>query len=196
MTGLFNATATAVALSILSACADRYQEEKLSLEERELPQGIVEDFELVYSESVRPLKILQSDTTRVVAVLRAKRNENYENRSFPFQLFPKGIHMTFYDDQQLPTDIFADTAFYYPRTGIIDLRSQVKVITYDKKILKTAQLYWSRDHNWVFTERDFEFENPEEGTLMTGTGMEFMRDFSALEAMRTKGIVSLSETEN
>ena len=52
------------------------------------------------------------------------------------------------------------------------------------------------DAYWIFTEEPFEFENPEEGTIMTGEGMEFSRDFSSLQAMKTRGILQISESEN
>jgi len=31
---------------------------------------------------------------------------------------------------------------------------------------------------------------------MTGEGMEFSRDFSSLQAMKTRGILQISESEN
>ena len=189
------ATAFVVAMLFI-ACNEEFKQASLTEAEKKLPQGVVENLEMLYTESVRPLSVLQSDSTRVVAILRADRNENYENRMFPYQLFPEGLHLTFFDDDNQPTEIFADSAIYYSLTGIVDLRGNVRINTHDHKELTTSQLYWSRSRNWIFTEEPFEFENPEEGTKMTGEGMEFSRDFSSLQAMKTRGILQISESEN
>ena len=193
----FKAVATTLVVAMLFiACGEPYKPSELTASEKALPQGVVENLELSYTESVRPLSILQSDTTRVVAVLRANRNENFENRAFPYQFFPDGFHLTFYDEQQLPTDIYADTAYYYSSTGLVYLIGNVRILTHDQKKLTTKQLYWSQSRNWVFTEHPFEFINPTEGTIMNGEGMEFSRDFTTFQAMKTRGIYELSESDN
>lgn len=193
----FKAVATTLVVATLFiGCSEPYKPSELTASEKALPQGVVENLELSYTESVRPLSILQSDTTRVVAVLRANRNENFENRAFPYQFFPDGFHLTFYDEQQLPTDIYADTAYYYTSTGLVDLIGNVRILTHDQKKLTTKQLYWSQSRNWVFTEQPFEFINPTEGTIMNGEGMEFSRDFTTFQAMKTRGIYELSESDN
>ena len=178
------------------ACNEEFKQVNLTEAEKKLPQGVVKNLEMFYTESIRPLSMRQSDSTRVVAILSADLNENYENRMFPFQLFPKGLHLTFFDEDNQPTNIFADSAIYYSLTGIVDLRGNVRVKTHDDKELTTSQLYWSRFRNWIFTEEVFEFQNPEEGTIMTGEGMEFSRDFSSLQAMKTRGILQISESED
>lgn len=189
----FQATAFAVACVLLS-CTDSFQNPELSSEERRLPAAISENLKLYYTESVRPIDLIESDSTRIVAVLESKRNENYENRAFRFQRFPEGIEITLYNDQDQPTEVVADSALYYLETGILNLMGDVKVYSFDGKRLFTDQLYWDRELAWVYSESNFRYENPEEKTEMTGKGMQFSRDFSTFEALQTSGVLELSET--
>jgi Protein of unknown function (DUF1239). len=192
---IFNkAAALAVAL-LFYGCSESFKRPELSAEERRLPAAISENLKLYYTESVRPLSLIESDTTRVVSILESKRNENYENRAFRFQRFPEGLEITLYNEFSEPTLVIADSALYYLDTGILNLMGNVQVYSFDDKKLFTDQLYWDRELSWVFSERAFTYENPEEGTLMKGTGMQFSRDFTTFEALKTSGILELSETE-
>lgn len=192
---LYNqAAALAVAL-VLLGCTESFKRPELTVEERRLPAAISENLKLYYTEAVRPLSLIESDTTRVVAILESTRNENYENRAFRFQRFPQGIEITLFNESSQPTQVIADSALYYLDTGMLNLMGNVKVYSFDDKKLFTDQLYWDRELSWVFSERAFTFENPEEGTLMKGTGMQFSRDFSTFEALKTSGVLELSETE-
>lgn len=193
-TYLNQATALAVALMLLG-CTDSFKRPELSIEERRLPAGISEQLRMYYTEAVRPLSIVESDSTRVVAILESVLNENYENRNFRFQRFPKGIEITLYNELNEPTRVIADSALYYLDTGMLNLMGNVKVFSFDQKKLYTDQLFWDRERSWVFSERPFTYENPEEGTLMKGTGMQFSRDFSTFEALKTSGVLELSESQ-
>ena len=144
LTQLYNqAAAIAVAL-VLLGCTESFKRPELTVEERRLPAAISENLKLYYTESVRPLSLIESDTTRVVAILESTRNENYENRAFRFQWFPQGIEITLYNELSQPTQVIADSALYYLDTGMLNLMGNVKVYSFDDKKLFTDQLYWDR----------------------------------------------------
>ena len=63
------ATVFVVAMLFI-ACNEEFKQASLTEAEKKLPQGVVENLEMLYTESVRPLSVLQSDSTRVVAILR------------------------------------------------------------------------------------------------------------------------------
>ena len=108
LTQLYNqAAAIAVAL-VLLGCTESFKRPELTVEERRLPAAISENLKLYYTESVRPLSLIESDTTRVVAILESTRNENYENSAFRFQRFPQGIEITLYNELSQPTQVIAD----------------------------------------------------------------------------------------
>jgi hypothetical protein len=78
---------------------------------------------------------------------------------------------------------------------LIDLQGNVVIESHDGKKLETPQLYWNRGDNWIFTENDFVYTNPEDGTIMNGEGMDFNRDFTFFNAHKTYGLMTISETE-
>ncbi len=68
--------------------------------------------------------------------------------------------------------------------------------THDGKRLVADQLYWDRTNDWIFTEGRFTLSNPEEGTLLNGTGMDFNREFSYFNAHQTGGQMEVPEEED
>ena len=64
------------------------------------------------------------------------------------------------------------------------------------KRLEADQLFWDRNNDWIFTEGRFTLTNPEEGTLLNGTGMDFNRDFSYFNAHQTGGQMEVPEEED
>ena len=122
-------------------------------------------------------------------------NENYNNLAFKHQVFPEGLQVDFYDDDNKKSIIKADYGIIYSDTNLIDLQGNVVIESHDGKKLETPQLYWNRGDNWIFTENDFVYTNPEDGTIMNGEGMDFNRDFTFFNAHKTYGLMTISETE-
>ena len=98
-----------------------------------------------------------------------------------------------YDDQGRMSVIEADSAIIYDQTNLVDLRGNVRMETFDGKILQAEQLFWDRSLEWIFTEQRFTLTNPEEGTVLSGSGMDFNRDFTYFNAHKTGGEMLVKE---
>lgn len=157
------------------------------------PQGVARHFTLTYTEAVKELSTKDSSETRVVAVLKSPLNKDFDNLRFRYKEFPEGLQLDFYDDKNQKSVITADYAIIYSQTGIIDLQGNVVIETHDGKKLETPQLYWDRANKWIFTEKEFTYTNPEDGTLMDGEGMDFNREFTFFNAHKTFGLMSIKE---
>ena len=177
------------------ACKDNYKRVGEEAATKIFPEGIAKNFTLTYSETLRELSSKDSSITRVIAVLKSPLNENYENLSFRHQIFPEGLQVDFYDKDNQKSIIRADYGIIYSNTNLIDLQGNVVIETHDGKKLETPQLYWDRSESWIFTEKNFVYTNPEEGTIMNGEGMDFNRDFTILKAQKTLGLISIPENE-
>ncbi|MDE3742891.1 LPS export ABC transporter periplasmic protein LptC [Maribacter polysaccharolyticus] len=178
------------------SCADNYErvgEEALPLV---FPQGIAENFSFRYSEAKEDMGNGDVDTTKVISVLSGPITENYENLEFPYRTFPKGISVDIFDEDNNRNKITADYCIRYSSTGLIDLRGNVVLETHDGKKLETPRLYYDQSNNWAFTEEEFKYTNPEEGTVMDGEGMDFNRDFTFLNAHKTYGLMTIKEELN
>ena len=193
---IIKSIATVFTVAILFiACKDNYKRVGEEATATIYPQGIAKNFTLTYSETIKELSNKDSSRTRVIAVLKSPLNEDYENLSFKHRIFPEGLQVDFYDDDNKKSVIKADYGIIYSDTNVIDLQGNVILESHDGKKLETPQLYWNRSDNWIFTEKTFVFTNPEDGTIMNGEGMDFNRDFTLFNAHKTYGLVTISEEE-
>ena len=189
------AMATAMAMFVY-ACEDRYQRVGDEAAARIFPQGISRDFTLTYTETLSELNTEDSSATRVIAILRSPVSEDYTNLPFQYRTFPEGLEVEHFDEQGRKSTIEADYAIIYAQTNLVDLQGNVVMETFDGKRLEADQLYWDRSSEWIFTEGRFALTNPEEGTELNGTGMDFNRDFSYFNAHKTGGRMEVPDEED
>ena len=83
----------------------------------------------------------------------------YLSISITYSEFPKGLKVTFYDDNGKENKVFADYGIFYKSTKIVDLKKNVKLISNDGSELFTQQLFWDAENEWLFTEEQFTFKN-------------------------------------
>lgn len=188
------ATAIAAVILLLS-CKDDYKRVGKEAVNTLIPQGVVQNFTLTYTETVKEMTLQDSAKSRVIAILTSPLTEDFNNQNFKFHTFPQGLKVDFFDENQQKSVVTADYGIVYSQTNLIDLRGNVVIHTHDGKTLETPQLFLDRTDNWIFTEADFTYTNPEEGTIMDGEGMDFNKDFSFFKAHKTYGLMTLQEKE-
>lgn len=174
-------------------CGDNYQRVGEEAAVRIFPQGVAKDFTLTYTETRKELSTKDSSASRIIAILESPLNENYDNLGFKHQIFPNGLQVDFFDEANRKSIIKADYGIIYSQTNIIDLQGNVVIESHDGKKLETTQLYWDRANKWIFTENEFTYTNPEDGTVMDGEGMDFNRDFTFFNAHKTFGLMTIKE---
>ena len=132
----------------LLSCEDNFQEIQNINSKNILPIGITENLKLIYTDSAKVKAILYSDL-----------NKDFTNQSFPYSEFPEGVKITFYDNDLNETIVTSDYAITYNKTNIVNLIGNVVIINFDGSELKTKQLYWDPEQEWLFTEEKFSFKN-------------------------------------
>ena len=190
----FERIAIVIAVAILFfGCQDTYERVGEEAKKEVIPQGIARNFKLTYTEA--PDKVNSEDTkeTRVIAILTSPLSEDYDNQDFKYRTFPDGLVLEFFDESQNKSIIKADYAIIYSLTNVIDLRGNVVIETHDGKKLEAPQLYWDRGNDWIFTQENFKYTNPQDGTVMDGEGMDFNREFTYFNAHRTYGLMTIKE---
>lgn len=178
---------------LFCSCTDSYKrsgQEKVPLV---YPVGIGEDFTLTYTEAKAELGSEDSSTTKVIAVLTSPLWDDYTNMEFPYQTFPNGLKVDFFNDEGQKSVIVADYGILYSATNMIDLQGNVVIESHDGKILEAPQLFWDQDNDWIFTQEEFTFTNPEDGTVMDGEGMDFNKSLNNLYAHKTYGLMTIKE---
>ena len=132
----------------LLSCEDNFQEIQNINSKNILPIGITENLKLIYTDSAKVKAILYSDL-----------NKDFTNQSFPYSEFPEGVKITFYDNDLNETIVTSDFAITYNKTNIVNLIGNVVINNFDGSELKTKQLYWDPEQEWLFTEEKFSFKN-------------------------------------
>lgn len=186
------ATAFVVAILFMS-CKDDYQRVGEEAIKPVFPERIAHNFTFTYTETVDVMSSQDSAQSRVIAVLSSPLSEDYDNQNFKFRTFPNGLKVDFFDEKNQKSVVKADYGIVYSQTGLIDLQGNVVIETHDGKKLETPQLFFDRKNNWIFTEEEFTYTNPEDGTVMDGEGMDFNKEFSFFKAHKTYGLMTIKE---
>lgn len=177
------------------SCGDDYERVGEEAVKPIFPQWVAQNFTLTYTETVEAMNSQDSAQSRVVAVLSSPISENFDNQAFKLRTFPEGLKVDFFDDKDQKSVITANYGIVYTQTNLIDLQGNVVIESHDGKKLETDQLFFDRKNNWIFTEGEFTYTNPEDGTVMDGMGMDFNKDFTFFKAHKTFGLMTIKEED-
>ena len=114
------------------------------------PAAITENFVLKYTDSAQTRAILDSPL-----------NIDYTNQKFPYSEFPEGLNIKFYENQGDSTNISADYGIVYYKTKMVSLVGSVIIETSDGNNIKSSQIYWDPEQEWLFTEENIVFSSYE-----------------------------------
>lgn len=181
----YNLTLIAVALAtaMFFSCEDKLSDiQRMNIASRE-PVGIAENFNLIYT-----------DSGKVTSNLISPKMLDYSNRDFSFSFFPEGIVAHFFDKKNLKTTVIADSAYNYSKSKIIELIGHVQVTRHDGAHLKTSQLFWDQQNEWLFTEKRFTFTDVD-GSVVNGIGIDFNLDLTVINITQMSA-ESLVKEEN
>ena len=163
-----------ISVITLFACDGSYKDkQRLSLAD-EAPLAEGKDINLKYT-----------DSGKVVTNLLASRLLDYSNFDFPYQEFPEGVEVRFWDDDNNKSTITSDYAIRFEGTNMVDLRRNVKLITSDSLVLEAEQLYWDQKNQWVFTDQPYRIKF-KDGSYNDGARFDSNEDFTNFLSRKNK----------
>jgi LPS export ABC transporter protein LptC len=165
------------------SCENNFKEIKDINSYNFYPVGVSQNFKLIYT-----------DSAKVKATLTALLNNDYTNQEFPYSEFPEGIEITFFDKDKNPTIITSNYAVMYSKTNIVDLIGDVIIKNHDGSILKTSQIFWDPQQEWLFTEKKFDFKNDDYDIV--GKRLDANRSFTIFKTGKLDGKVMVEDQEN
>ena len=168
---------------LLFSCEDNFQEIKKINSKNLLPLGITENLKLIYT-----------DSAKVKAILYSSLNKDFTNKTFPYSEFPNGIKISFFDKENNETIVTSNYAIMYNKTNIVDMRGNVIINNYDGSELKTDQLFWDPEQEWLFTEEKFTFKNIDYDIV--ATRLDANRSFTIFNTGELDGQVVVEDNEN
>ena len=134
----------------------------------------------------KQINLKYTDSGRVVSNLISERLIDHSNKEFPYQEFPQGVEVHFWENDKKST-VTSDYAIRYGKTGLIDLRKNVVLITSDSLILKADQLYWHQTKKWVFTYQPYQIKF-KDGSYNDGSRFDSSQDFTAFISRKNTGV--------
>ena len=155
----------------------------------------LKDVQRIYKTSFVPsgeadsINLKYTDSGRVKSILQSLKMIDYSTAKNPFVEFPRAVLVTLIDANGNKTIVVADKAISYKKTEVIDLIGNVKIKTYDGKVLETNQLYFDQKNEWFFTEEAFTFKDAD-GSFLQGIGIDFSKDFKVFNMQNNNGEVN------
>jgi len=139
-----------------------------------------------------------TDSGKLVTNLLADKLLDYSNLEFPYKEFPDGIEVLFWDEKGEKNTVTADYAILFDKTGLVDLRNNVVLITADSVILNADQLYWDQKNKWVFTNRPYQIKFKDGSYNQGAVGFDSSQDFTTFLSRKNQGVqlVVKNKTEN
>lgn len=145
------------------------------------PSGETENINLKYT-----------DSGKVKAILVSPLMLDFSNLEYGFNEFPKGVHVTLFDDKGQKSYVVSDYAITYAKTDIIDLQGNVKITSSDGNVLQTDQLFYDQKNEWFYTEKNFKFTDAK-GGYFEGPGIDFSKDFKVFDMQQNSGEINKTE---
>jgi len=167
-----------LAILFLQSCESNLKEVQRIYKTSFVPTGEADSINLKYT-----------DSGRVKSILQSLKMIDYSTAKNPFVEFPKAVLVTLIDANGNKTIVVADKAISYKKTEVIDLIGNVKIQTYDGKVLATNQLYFDQKNEWFFTEEAFTFKDAD-GSFLQGIGIDFSKDFKIFNMQNNNGEVN------
>ena len=167
-------------LASSTSCESNFKEvQKINFSEF-TPSGEADDFNLRYT-----------DSGKIKSILISPKMLDYATVEFPFTEFPKGIHVTLFDNKAKKTFVSSNYAVTYKGTDIIDLQGKVVITNEMGQTLETEQLYFDQKNEWFYTDKKFKFTDPK-GTS-SGEGIDFSKDFKIVNSQKISGEIDQAE---
>ena len=134
---------------------------------------------------------IYTDSGIVSSKLISPKMYNFSNMDFPYFEFPESVEIIFYDEYKNKSIITADYVISYNKTDLVDLRSNVIIITSSNDTLYTDQLYYDKGQEWLFTNHPFRYKSFDKD--IRGIGFDSNINFSKINFLDVNGYVLLEE---
>ena len=108
--------------------------------------------------------------------------------------FEKGVYLEkFNNDLVIEATIVADTAYYYDKEELWELRSNVHIENEQDEQFDTQLLFWNQKTKKVYSDRYIRIR--QQKRIITGIGFTSNQDFTNYTIKQTQGIFPIEEEQ-
>jgi LPS export ABC transporter protein LptC len=138
--------------------------------------------------------LFYTDSAKTKFHMTAPRIENYGDPD-PHQLFPKGIHIDFYDDSaHVNGHLDADYAKRYENTKLMEADNNVNVLNRKGEKLNTEQLFWDASRHKIYTNKFVRIKTAKQ--IIYGDGLVSNEDFTQYKITNIRGTIQLDTPDD
>ena len=161
MLGITATVGVAVMLLFLSACGGKG---------KKLAEAIDENDSLPDMRTTGVTSLV-SDSGMIRYKILTEEWLIYSKRNPPYWAFEKGVYLEKFDTLfHVDASIKADTAYYYEKKKLWELRGNVHIQSQRGDRFDTELMFWDQDKEKIYSDRFIRIEQPER--ILTGYGFE------------------------
>lgn len=135
---------------------------------------------------------LISDSGVIRYKIIAEQWEMYDKLDTSKWAFEKGVYLEKYDNRmQIDAKVKADTAYYYDKLKLWDLRGHVNILNIKGEKFNTSQLYWDQGKERVYSDRFIRIQQVDK--ILTGYGFTSNQQFTDYIINNTAGIFPVED---
>ena len=117
----------------------------------------------------------------------------FDKKTTPHWAFEKGIYLEKFDTLlRIDASILADTAYYYEKKKLWELRSNVKILSLQGDKFETQQLFWDEKNKKIYSDKYIRIEQADKA--ITGYGFEANQELTEYEIKNSTGVFTIEDT--
>ena len=117
----------------------------------------------------------------------------FDKKNPPYWAFEKGVYLEKFDTLfNIDASIKADTAYYYEKKKLWELKGNVQIHSQRGDKFSTQQLYWDENKKRIYSDKFIQIE--QEDKAITGYGFESNQELTEYEIKNTTGIFTIEDT--
>jgi len=149
------------------------------------------------SRSLIDAHVIYKDSGFIKIDLHSPLIEEYEMLDSPYTLFPKGLHMNYFNKNiDSPGFLKADWARMSETKGYYEGRGNVVVINEKGDTLKTDKLFWNKTERQIFTKDTVYIITKTGDSIQANNGLEAKDDLSEYMLFNNQGIKYYDEKKH
>ena len=188
----FNVFITSISITIaLQAVVMLLLFPSCSTEKKKLGQAILERDSLPVM-ATRGVTTLVSDSGIIRYRIKTEEWLVFDKKNPPYWAFEKGIYLEKFDElHRIDANIKADTAYFYERQKLWELRGNVAIHNLKGEKFNTQQLFWDQNKQLVYSNKFIRIEQQDK--IITGYGFESNQQMTRYTLKNTEGIFPVEE---
>jgi LPS export ABC transporter protein LptC len=139
------------------------------------------------TESAKDVRIIYSDSAIVRMIIKAPLMQSNISIEAPKKIFPKGVLVDFYDNNQnISSHLTSKFAEYLENEKMIFMRDSIVIRNYRDEQLETEELYWVEKDSKIYSKKFVKITTNTE--VIHGYGFSSNMEFTNWEIDSVSGI--------